>query len=371
VAAWHGGGGGGPWEPGWRGPGPQGPPHGPELPLFRLLRDLAARLHAWFGAPGQGRRRMGLLVGLLVLLWLASGFYRVQPDELGVVQRFGAFVRIASPGLNYHLPWPVETVTRPSVTRINRVEIGFRSGMAAENETREVSEESLMLTGDENIIDIDFTVFWRIRNASDYLFGIRHPAGTVKSVAESVMREVIGRTPIQPALTGARGAIEEAVRSGTQAILDRYGAGIEITEVQLQKVDPPPDVIDSFRDVQRANTDAERMRNEAEAYRNDVIPRARGEAAQIVAAADGERAAAIAEAKGAAARFESVLAAYRANKDITLARLYIETMERVLKSGRLSLVDPALKTVIPIPAFPAAGAPATAAPGNTPKGSTP
>lgn len=356
MAGWQGSGDGGPWRPGWGGPG--GPPRWPEPALWSLLRRLFGRLRVWLGAPGAGPRRGLALLGLVLLLWLFSGFYRVEPDQLGVVQRFGAFVRLASPGLNYHLPWPVETVSRPSVTRINRVEIGFRSGVPPANESREVSEESLMLTGDENIIDIDFTVFWRIRDAPRYLFGIRHPAATVKSVAESVMREVIGRTPIQPALTGARGAIEEAVRSGAQAILDRYGAGIEITEVQLQKVDPPPEVIDSFRDVQRANTDAERMRNEAEAYRNDIIPRARGEAAQIVAAADGERQAAIAGARGAAARFESVLSAYRANKDITLSRLYIETMESVLKSGRLTLVDPELKSVIPIPGppFPGGGA---------------
>jgi membrane protease subunit HflK len=353
VAAWHEGGEGGPWRSGWQGPG--GPRPGFEPPLFRLLRQAFDRLRAWFGAPGAGPRRAMIVCGLLLALWLLSGFYRVEPDQLGVVQRFGAFVRIASPGLNYHLPWPIESVTRPSVTRINRVEIGFRSGIPPGGESSEVSAESLMLTGDENIIDIDFTVFWRIRDAPRYLFGIRHPAATVKSVAESVMREVIGRTPIQPALTGARGAIEEAVRSGAQTILDRYGAGIEITEVQLQKVDPPPEVIDSFRDVQRANTDAERMRNEAEAYRNDVIPRARGDAAQIVAAADGERQAAIAEAKGAAARFESVLAAYRANQDITLSRLYIETMERILESGRLTLIDPELKTVIPVPNLPALG----------------
>lgn len=352
-------GGPGPWGPSRPGGKRPEPPWGGGLPP-----DVAAfveRVRRFFGggngngggrppaAGGAWGGRLGLAaVVLVVVLWGASGLFRVQPDEEGVVLRFGAFVRTVPPGLSYHLPWPVESVLRPAVTRINRIEIGYRANLATENEDRDVTAESLMLTGDENIIDIDFTVFWRIRNAPDYLFNIRHPAGTVKSVSESVMREVIGRTPIQPALTGARGAIEEAVQKGAQAILDDYRSGIEITQVQLQKVDPPPAVIDSFRDVQRANTDAERMRNEAEAYRNDIVPRARGDAARIVAEADGARQAAIAEATGAAQRFQSVLAAYRAAKDITLTRLYIETMEEVMAKGRVTVIDPSVKGILPL-----------------------
>ncbi len=373
--SWHNGGqGGGPGGQGpWGSPRPgrrPEPPWGNGLPpdlaaLIARARRLFGGITGGRGNGGQGggqgggpgggggeawrASRLWLAAALvLVLLWFASGLFRVQPDEEGVVLRFGAFARLVPPGLSYHLPWPIESVLRPAVTRINRIEIGYRANLATENEGRDVTEESLMLTGDENIIDIDFTVFWRIRSAPDYLFNIRHPAGTVKSVAESVMREVIGRTPIQPALTGARGAIEEAVQKGAQAILDEYGSGIEITQVQLQKVDPPPAVIDSFRDVQRANTDAERMRNEAEAYHNDIVPRARGEAARIVAEADGARQAAIAEASGAAQRFASVLAAYRAAKDITLARLYIETMQAVMEKGHVTVIDPAIKGVLPL-----------------------
>ena len=323
------------------------------------LDALVARARARFrGLPAggfwMGPRGAALAVLAIGVIWLASGFYRVQPDEQGVVLRFGAFERLAYPGLNYHLPWPIEEVERPAVTRINRIEIGYRTrspGMAPTGDDtglHDVPQESLMLTGDENIIDIDFAVFWRIRNAPEYLFDVRNPDATVKSAAESAMREVIGRTPIGPALTGARAQIETAVLRGTQAILDRYRAGVEITQVQLQKVDPPAAVIDSFRDVQRANTDAERVRNEADSYRNDIVPRARGDAARIVAEADGARQAAIAEATGQAQRFESVLTAYQAAKDITLRRLYIETMQQLLAHTQTTVVDERLKSVLPL-----------------------
>ncbi len=324
------------------------------------------------GRDGGGRGRLSLptggrglaFIGIgVVAVWLASGFYRVQPDEQGVVLRFGAFVRTTLPGLNYHLPWPIEAVDLPPVTRINRIEIGYQSGQSSGDQNqdapgRDVLQESLMLTGDENIIDINFAVFWRIRDAAAYLFATRNPDFTVRAVSESVMREVIGRTPIQPALTDARAQIEESVRSGVQAVLDKYGSGIDVTQVQLQKVDPPADVIESFRDVQRANTDADRARNEAEATRNDIVPRARGEAAAITAAADGQRQAAVAESTGAAKRFLSVLKAYDAAKDVTLTRLYIETMQDVLSHNSLTVIDDHLKGVVPyLPLAPTPGVP--------------
>jgi membrane protease subunit HflK len=205
----------------------------------------------------------------------------------------------------------------------------------------------MMLTGDENIIDIDFTVLWRIRNAGEFLFNIRNPEQTVKSAAESVMREAIGRTPIQPALTEARAQIEAAVLAGTQAILDQYNAGIEVTQVQLQKVDPPAAVIDAFRDVQRANADRERLRNEAEAFRNDIIPRARGEAERLVQEAQGEREARIARANGEAQRFVSVLSAYSQARDVTRLRLYLETMEEVIRQSPTIVVDDKVQNVVP------------------------
>jgi membrane protease subunit HflK len=301
-----------------------------------------------------GGRGLVLIIVVLAALWLASGFYRVQPDEQGVVLRFGAYTGTTLPGLNWHLPWPIETVERPQVTRINRIEIGYRSSngdtrieQGRDVNGRDVLEESLMLTGDENIIDIDFAVFFRIRDAAAFLFNTRNPDYTVKSVAESVMREVIGRTPIQSALTQGRAEIETSVQKGVQYILDQYGTGVEITQVQLQKVDPPAAVIDSFRDVQRANTDADRMRNEAESYHNDIVPRARGDAARIIAEADATRQANIAQATGESQRFLSVLKAYEAAKDVTLQRLYIETMQDILSHTPAVVVDQGLQNVVP------------------------
>ncbi len=295
-----------------------------------------------------GPKWTGLLALLAVAVWLASGFYRVQPDEQGIVMRFGAYDRSTTSGLNYHLPWPVETVLKPAVTRINRVDIGYRAdGIDPRGRGGDISEESLMLTGDENIIDINAAVFWRIRDAKSFLFGTRNPDITVKSAAESVMREVLGRTPIQPALTDARARIEASVATGVQAILDQYGTGVEITQVQLQRVDPPAAVIESFRDVQRANTDADRMRNEAESYHNDIVPRARGDAARVVAEADATRQANIVEATGQAQRFLSVLAAYQKAKDVTVQRLYIETMQDILSHTPTVVVDAGGQGVIP------------------------
>jgi membrane protease subunit HflK len=342
---------GGPWgapQPPSGGGGGQGG-RGPDLDdVIRQAQDAVRR---WLprGAGGKG---IGLIVLVLVALWLASGFYRVDPDEQGVVLRFGAFDRTAPPGLNYHIPWPVETVTTPRVTRINRVDVGFRAAADAGPSVRpvaarDVPEESHMLTGDENIIDIDFAVFWRIRDVEQFLFSTRNPEATVKSAAESVMREVIGRTPIQPALTEARAQIEQEVQRGTQAILDQYRAGILVTGVQLQKVDPPSQVVDAFRDVQRANADRERARNEAESYRNDIIPRARGEAERMVQEAEGFRESQVARARGEAQRFLSVLSAYEVAQDVTTRRMYIETMEEILRRNPKVLVDSGLQGVVP------------------------
>jgi modulator of FtsH protease HflK len=286
------------------------------------------------------------LLGIAVVaLWLASGIYRVEPDEQGVVLRFGAFNRTTLPGLNYHLPWPIESALTPAVTRINRIEIGYRS--SAPQNANDVPEESLMLTGDENIIDINFVVFWKISNAVDYLFNTRNPDVIVKAVAESSMREVIGRTPIQPALTELRGQIATDVQRQTQQVLDNYKAGVEITGVQLQGVNPPAEVVESFLDVQRANTDAERVRNEAQAYANDIVPRARGDAARIVAEAQGAKQASIAQATGQTQRFLSVLKAYQQAKDVTLRRMYIETMQDILSRSPALIVDDKLKGLVP------------------------
>ena len=318
-----------------------------------------------FGAlfGGLGPKRVVLLASAVVIGWFATGFYRVQPDEQGIVLRFGAYDRAATSGLNYHLPWPVETVLKPAVTRINRIDIGYRAdGIDPRGRGGDISEESLMLTGDENIIDINAAVFWRISDAKAFLFSTRNPDVTVKSAAESVMRQVIGRTPIQPALTDARAQIEAAVAKGVQAILDQYGTGVEITQIQLQRVDPPAAVIESFRDVQRANTDADRMRNEAESYHNDIVPRARGDAARITAEADATRQANIVEATGQAQRFLSVLAAYQKAKDVTVQRLYIETMQDIISRTSSVIVDAGAQGVVPYLPLDRAGGEAVLAP---------
>ncbi len=342
---------GNPWGGGPGGGRPGGFPGPGQFPdLDQIIANIQAFIRRMLpgGATGNGRGLL-LLALALIVVWLASGFYRVQPDEQGVVLRFGAYNRTALPGLNYHVPWPVESVLRPAVTRINRIEIGYASGTGdpRDGAAREIPEESLMLTGDENIIDINFAVFWRITDAVSFLFNTRSPQIVIKAVAESAMREVIGRTPIQPALTQARAQIETSVTRDMQTVLDAYHAGVEITQVQLQRVDPPGAVIDSFRDVQRANTDAERMRNEAEAYRNDIVPRARGDAARITAEADGARQASVAEATGQTQRFISVLTAYRAAKDVTLQRMYLETMQDVLSRSPTVVLDDNLKGLVP------------------------
>ena len=271
----QGGGGGGPWGGGGSGGG------GPQTPDFEeLLRKGQDRIRRFIpGGLGSGR---GIILVILaaIALWLLSGFYRVQPDEQGVVLQFGKWVRTTPSGLQYHLPGPIESVLTPKVTRVNKIEIGLRTfgDSGRGSQVRDVPEESLMLTGDENIVDIDFTVFWVINDAGKFLFNIRNPEATVKLAAESAMREVIGQTPIQSALTEGRQEIETATYEGVQRLLDEYGSGIEVRRVQLLKVDPPSQVIDAFIDVQRARADLERLRNEAEAYRNDILPRARGEA---------------------------------------------------------------------------------------------
>ncbi|MDR3517017.1 MAG: FtsH protease activity modulator HflK [Azospirillaceae bacterium] len=344
----QGGGGGGPWgsppnngggpNP-WGRPGGGGGPQAPDLEeLLRRGQERFKRLLP--GGMGSGRG-FAVVGAALVVIWLASGFYRVQADEQGVVLRFGQWIRTEQPGLRYHLPLPIESVLTPKVTRVSRIEIGFRSG--GENARgvsgREMPDESMMLTGDENIIDIQFTVLWAIKDAGQFLFKIRDPEMTVKKAAESAMREVIGRTEIQPALTEARQDIENSTRQLLQQILDQYQAGVEITQVQLQKVDPPAAVIDAFNDVQRARADRERVRNEAEAYRNNIIPVARGEVERLIQEASAYREQVVSLAQGDAQRYKSVYSAYTQAKDVTTRRLYLETMEGILRNTPKVVID--------------------------------
>jgi len=268
-----------------------------------------------------------LLILLIVILYLASGIYIVQPNEQGVIRRFGKFTRIDSPGLHYHLPFPFETAVTPSVTEVKRIEIGFRT---ARGGYLEVPEEALMLTGDENIVSAESIVQYRIKNAADYLFNIIDPELTVRNAAEAALRQVIGSRKIDDALTEGKYEIQEETKLLIQEILDEYQSGILVIAVQLQDVNPPEEVSAAFKDVASAKEDKSKFINEAEGYRNDVIPKARGEAAKIVKEAEGYKIERVRKAEGDVAKFNQILAEYQNGKEVTRNRLYIETMESVL-----------------------------------------
>ena len=329
-------GGGGPWGPrgggnngggngGGRGGGPQGPD------LEELLRRGQDRVRGML--PG-GFRAKGVILGALVVvvLWMFSGFFTVDPEEQGVVLRFGQYVRAVDPGLRYHLPFPIESVIKVPVLSVRRVEIGDRGNQS-------VNDESLMLTGDENIIDVSFVVQWQVNDAQKFAFNIRNPDTTVKAAAESAMREVIGQTPIASALSEGRQEVAASSRTLLQDILDQYQTGIVVTELLLQRADPPQAVIDDYRDVQRARADQERLINEAQAYRNSIVPQSRGQASQIRNQAQAYKEQVVARAEGAASRFEAVYEQYRLAKDVTRQRIYLETMESVMRDMNKVIID--------------------------------
>ncbi len=292
-----------------------------------------------------------ILFGLVILIvvWAFSGLYRVLPDEQGVVLRFGKFVSTTQPGLNYHIPYPVETVLTPKVTKVNRIDIGFRSASDSGRSSGvgDVPEESLMLTGDENIVNIDFSVFWVIKDAGKFLFKIQSPVETVKAAGETAMREVIAKSNLQPILTAGRSRIEIEVQEIIQSLLDEYESGIQITQVQTQKADPPDQVIDAFRDVQAARADMVRSKNEAEAYANDVIPRARGDAEKILQEAEAYKKQVVAAAEGEASRFLAIYNEYAKAKVVTQERMYLETMEKVLADIDKVIIDRKAGGVVP------------------------
>ena len=325
---WGGGGnnGGGWGGGGWGGGGGNRPPD-----FEDVIRRGQERLRGVLPGGMGGARGLGILIAVAIVLWLASGFYQVRPGQQGVVLRFGEWVNqgnLAGPGLHWHLPWPIETSVTPNVEEIRQIEIGYRGNAGRSND---IPEESLMLTGDQNIIDIDFTVQWRVSNAGQFLFNIREPEATIKIAAESAIRETIGRTDIQPALTDARFEVADVTRQTLQEILNEYQAGIAITEINLQDVQPPEPVIDAFEDVQRARQDLDRLRNQADAYRNKVIPEARGEAQRMIQEAEAYRERLINEAQGEAQRFLNVYEAYLQNPSVTTRRMYLETVQGVLR----------------------------------------
>jgi membrane protease subunit HflK len=339
--------GGGPWGSGGsKGPWGSGPQSsGPTPPdLEELLRRSQDKLRTVLPGGNLGGRGFALIALGAVVLWGVSGFFRVEPDEIGVVLRFGKEVREVQPGLNYHLPYPIETALTPKALQVRKIDVGMRivDDLRRGTAVRDVPEESLMLTGDENIVDVDFSVLWRIDPKSDgvgkFLFNIQNPEGTVKAVAESAMREVIGRSEIQQVLT-IRQPIETAVQELMQKTLDHYGSGILIQQVQMQKVDPPQQVIDAFRDVQAARADLERAQNEAQTYANRVVPEARGKAAQILQAAEAYKSQTVAEATGQTSRFLQIYEQYKKAPDVTRQRMYLETMERILSGTDKIILD--------------------------------
>jgi len=266
--------------------------------------------------------------GIALIFWLFTGVYTVGPDEVGVVQRFGKYDRTVQSGLNYHMPFPIETVKTPKVTEVKRIEVGFRT--VGKNQYRTVERESLMLTGDENIVDAELIVQYKIKEPINYLFNFVGPELTMREAAEASLRTVVGRHNIDEALTSGKLMIQEETKELLQSILDKYETGAQVVAVQLQDVSPPKQVIDAFKDVASAKEDKNRMINEAEGYRNDIIPKARGEAQAMIREAEGFREARIARAEGDVAKFKAILKEYSKAKDVTRERLYLEAMEEIL-----------------------------------------
>jgi len=329
-----GGGGQGPW--GGRGSGGGGQPPNFEDMLKRGQDRFKSVLPG-----GMGSKRAVILIGLaVVLIWLGSGFYRVQPDEQGVELVFGKWVATTNPGLNYNWPSPIGQIMRPKVTKIERLPVGFRTDTRSD-----IKAESQMLTGDENIIEIQFVVHWKIdtrpnsKGVRNFLFNIRNPVESIKAVAEAAMREVIGKSEFDFARTQGRVQLAEETKKLLQKILDEYGAGIEVRAIQVQKVDPPASVLNAFRDVQAARADKERMVNEATAYLNENVQKAEGDAERIVKAGEAYRAEQIAKATGAASRFLAIYGQYLKNKDVTKRRIYMEALQKVLGSIDKVFID--------------------------------
>lgn len=301
--------------------------------------------------PGGFDFKISWIIAAVALLWLATGFYQVQPNEQGVVLRFGKYADTTDAGLHYHLPYPVEEVVKVNITQERSINLGvaeaytaanrvaIRNGQTGNADPLKSFTESHMLTGDENIVDVNLTVVWRIKNAKDYLFSMQDPDNTVRVAAQSVLREIVGQSEMQAIITGDRGKVEDETKAELQKVMDEFGSGIEIVRVKLQKADPPKQVVDAFNEVQRAKADMERFKNEAEAYRNEILPKARGEASQLLQNAQAYKEAVVNKAQGEAERFNSVYNAYKEGKNVTARRMYLETMEDVLEKSQKIILD--------------------------------
>lgn len=315
-----------------------------------------------------GGRLILLLIGISVVIWLLTGIYIVNPDEQGVVLRFGRYDRTVDPGPHYALPAPLETVYKPQVTQVLRSEVGFRSvgqsGTFQQGQVRTVAEEASMLTGDENIVNVQFSVQYKINDPVQYLFNVSAPTALVRNAAEAAMREVIGNSEIDSAITDGKLKIQNDATQLLQQILDRYGAGIRVIAVQLQDVHPPKEVIDAFKDVASAREDKSRIINQAEAYRNELLPRARGQAAALRNQAEAYSATRVRTAEGEAARFDALRKEYDKSPDVTRQRLYYETMEDILSGSneKVLLDGAAADRALPYLPLPTLTAPKTPEP---------
>ncbi|QCI65789.1 FtsH protease activity modulator HflK [Phreatobacter stygius] len=349
---WNNQGGGGPWGGGGGGSGPKGPwGQGPQggggggqpPDLEELIRKSQERLKSVLpgGGGNIGAKGIGLIAILGAFIYAATGFYTVSQNEVGVNTVFGRHIGNAAPGLNWNPPAPFGTVYRVPVTDVRRTEVGYRSGGGPRGGNRDVLEESLMLTGDENIIDIDLEVQWDVNAAqvADFVFQMQNPEGTVKSVAESALREAVGRRNIQPILTTDQSAIAAEIRTLMQKTLDDYKSGVNVRVVQLLSALPPQQVRGSFLDVNAAQQDQSRVQNEARTYSSQVVPEARGRAAQTLQEAEAYRDRVVAEASGQASRFTQVYEQYRRAPDVTRERMFLETMERILGGTDKIIID--------------------------------
>lgn len=328
-----------PW--GQRGRGEQGPPD-----LDEIVRKIQNKLGGIFGGrrgggaggAGAGGIGAGLVIAILLAVWMLTGFYIVQQGERGVVLRFGKKTEVTTAGLRWHMPWPIETVEKVNVEEVSVIEIGYRTNQRTGGKTK-VSREAVMLTEDENIIDIEFAVQYRISDASDYLFNVRDPRATIFQATESAIREIAGKNTMDFILTGGRTEVGQKTRVVLQEILDHYKAGILITQLRVQDAQPPAEVKSAFDDAVKAREDEQRIKNEAEAYANDVLPRARGAAARLIQEAEGYKASVIARSEGDARRFSAIAREYAKAPRVTRDRLYIETIEEILTKSTKVLVD--------------------------------
>lgn len=312
--------------------------HPPEIPAENPESPepgpgVVENFFAFFRLPALDRRGWAVLASLVVLVWISSGFYKVEPDQEGIVLRYGAWVATRQPGLHYHYPWPVETVMLPRITLVREMQLNV-----AADKRLGTARAKQMLTGDENIVEVDCSLLWKIRDAGEYLFNVSRPKEALRTAAESALRDVIADTPIQAALSDKRREVADEARSLLQGVLDREHAGIRIIQVQLLRIEPPAAVIDAFNDVQRARADQERERNEAQAYANDILPRARGQADRIKQDADAYKAQTINLAQGEAQNYADIYKSYAQAREVTAWRLYTESMDAILrKSSRVIL----------------------------------